>query len=130
MREIKFRAWDGSNMINVGSLTFLESEEIIVNDELVNIKIMSYVGLKDKNGKEIYEGDIVKGYGGAGGYTQDVIGVVKYGGLSFAYVGKRKDDEDWFDTITNPLITKDNYIEVIGNINETPSLLPKERKTV
>lgn len=60
MREIKFRAWDGSNMINVGSLTFLESEEIIVNDELVNIKIMSYVGLKDKNGKEIYEGDIVK----------------------------------------------------------------------
>lgn len=70
MREIKFRAWDKNKkeMIDVYSLDFLEggnltgigtnfdgSDGKIIQD----VEIMQYTGLKDKNSKEIYEGDIL-----------------------------------------------------------------------
>lgn len=82
-----------------------------------------YTGLKDRHGVEIYEEDIVRAFASDGNYSHDVIGEVKYGGLSFAYVGKRSDGEKWFDTITNPNIERDNHIEVIGNIHSNPELL-------
>lgn len=54
MREIKFRAWDGGKMI-FPELYGPDWDSCQTN----GYQLMQYTGLKDKNGKEIYEGDIV-----------------------------------------------------------------------
>ena len=62
MREIKFRGWDEKNKEMVDNINLLFSNRL--NDcfeeyEECGLKIMQYTGLKDKNGKEIYEGDVL-----------------------------------------------------------------------
>jgi len=60
MREIKFRAYShrAKKMYQWEDLTNEEIGDMLRNPQE---EIMQYTGLKDKNGKEIYEGDIVKG---------------------------------------------------------------------
>lgn len=131
MRELKFRAWDKQEkqMMKVSAIS-LENKEIGVKNfrtyhffRIKNIELMQYTGLKDKNGTEIYEGDIVKfthkiGYGW--GNNKGDIAEIKYmiDGVSFSGFGFRN---------SVPLTAnKANKLEVIGNIHENPELLEKK----
>lgn len=64
MREYKFRVWDGINMTYPEMISILDGGkywQIRPNDnyDSENHPLMQYTGLKDKNGVEIYEGDII-----------------------------------------------------------------------
>ena len=137
MREIKFRAWDQSKkkmreLSLLGLMWQRETDLTVygVNDHngLVshsikdNVPVMQYTGLKDKNGKEIYEGDIVTYNRSVGNwigqymtttheivFSEDVFSyVMKYGS---SYIKLRKN--------------LGYEYEVIGNIYEKPELLNK-----
>lgn len=152
MREIKFRAWNTkvklmSNTFNLGDLEGYEGEcnavNIIgfgnlcshnggkylaypqidsdngINQELI---IMQFTGLKDKNGKEIYEGDIIRcdtwiicEYRG----TPEIIASIIFNDGSFIIRGINEKALVRLDKET----IKQYNIKKIGNIYENPDLL-------
>ena len=120
MREIKFRAWNKQTrrMEDVRQINFFDSEMLNGNSEwysLRHIELLQHTGLNDKNGKEIYEGDIIQvdGYGNKEIYTVSY----RYG----RYVLEAKDLVEGF------LDVDDDFLEVVGNIYENPKLLENEK---
>ena len=117
-REIKFREWDKrhNSMEYINDLYWFEENGIHdFNDD--NYIFMQNTGLKDKNGKEIYDSDIVKVTWGSG---KIVFYEVKYcGSLGYHYLRDTKNKED--DDII--CIYDYSQMDVIGNVFDNPELL-------
>lgn len=116
MREIKFKALDrnDSKIKKVLRIDF-ENELVLFEGEYAwvdfdNVELMQYTGLKDKNGKEIYEGDIVE--------ENDSIGIIAFYGCEFRIAWKV--NKDFFN---NSLYCHYKFVEVIGNKYDNPELL-------
>lgn len=134
-REIKFRAWDkreGKLLFGLEPALFLSfiggvyqgfDEYGDSHDWSKYIVLMQYTGLKDKHGKEIYEGDILL-------YKDAELEVTWCNGgfklMERASMLSIQVGDGWLSDILKTCHCHDNQvddIEVIGNIYETPQLL-------
>lgn len=125
MREIKFRAWDKdlkrwtNYSIDDDLLMFYDkhAECWEADQEGERFILCQYTGLKNFNGKEIYEGDIVKAISFA-----RWIGAVKYSDENQAFIFDDLDKKYRGDSIVF-MSQFDESFKILGNIYENPELL-------
>lgn len=146
---LRFRAWDKEfkEMVQVDALVF--DEQIIkatykngnvVKEDLKNYVLMQSTGLKDKNGKEIFEGDILKfndtwsDYCYEGYVDGEITGVnyveIEKETTCFGFGKTRIPESSLFNLVNDEhftfkeLITDTSFeFEIIGNIHTNPELL-------
>jgi len=132
MREIKFRAWckerkkmyepnciilnshpkEKNPLIwaNLWGYDIIEQKDIILHAE--KIELMQFTGLKDKNGKEIYEGDIVE--------YEDCLLLIKWFSNGFGYEIIKQKNKNIIHDIR--LYRSDEIFKIVGNIYEKPKI--------
>jgi uncharacterized phage protein (TIGR01671 family) len=135
MREIKFRAWhdiSGMKQFTFSDIGGYIPGQLIFDDGDIypfdEFEVMRYTGLKDKNGKEIYEGDIVqrKVHKGDISHTrEEVYWREECAGFEFVAVEKNDDGsrESWMPNCDTVALV----YEIIGNIYEHPELLSESK---
>lgn len=126
MRELKFRAWayasrcwiDGLYIGGDGDIASYDESDWSLSQNLQNVIVEQYTGLKDKNGKEIYEGDIVRWCGGFYEIYFDIVqgwrGIDRRGSIPNGH------------TLYQMTINNVDKPNIVGNIHKNPELLGGE----
>lgn len=122
-----FRAWDTTNkemfkdtfsIIESGQVVVVEQEDVMCPPDYVfvdNLVIMQSTGIKDKNGKEVFEGDILD-YNGR-------KALVRWHGSYASFIYRFVDELQKRNAEWKPLYLAYMKCEIIGNIYENPELL-------
>ena len=117
-KEIKIRVWNKIEkvMFSIGS------NPNLTNYQTTIYELMQFTGLKDKNGKDIYERDIVRHI--YFGQEKQAVAVVIFEGYEWKTVpknrGKRMTSYEMWSDVMNE---EGASVEIIGNIYENPDLL-------
>ena len=120
MKELKFRAWDGKKIIDdvvpASETSIIEFYDRYEWQEVDVEAVEQYTGLKDKNDKEIFIGDIVSEHNG------DIIGEIiqkPSGEYCIAWIGIYAGSSILYDELS--------MCEVVGNIHENVNLLGEDK---
>jgi uncharacterized phage protein (TIGR01671 family) len=134
-RIIKFRAWDklAKYMVYPNSHMSMDLSGNVYNLQNgaggTDYELMQSTGIKDKNGKEIYEGDICRTF------NDKMMGLVEFNGnfesysqyIGFKFKCHQTDGNPFLNSFSNAIYQSfgraSDYYEVIGNIFENPELL-------
>lgn len=134
-RKIRFKAWDevDKKMVEITAFNFVDGYgkpvpsviKVIYKDGKkfydamsMSVILLQFIGLKDRYGKEIYEGDILRRIGGSEIKEEYEYYIVEIKDQRFAYpMGK---PNEWSDIF--------KLDEVVGNIYENPELLKEAIK--
>ena len=124
MREIKFRAWDYKQNVMLHQEDWTKEFDTkafwtnVLTGSEPDKDVMQYTGLKDKNGVEIYEGDVLGGlYGLVVKWCDKCKSIELFDPNEKVYCYQCNGDLFWYD------VAVDDDLEVLGNIYENKELL-------
>ena len=129
MREIKFKAWNKKNkkMISVARFDFADWSVYthLFGEPIdgLNCEILQYTGLKDIEGKEIYEGDLIEIKTEKHHFVSEIEWNDMVGGFEFQDTQNSWCGLDAIGVFKNGSSIYGGFVKVIGNIYENPELL-------